>query len=657
MGTQVTGSMISNLLSRNTLYHICPIIILLQTGPTNTSAISLNGLAVGTDGFLMICTPLAANYSWSGYPVGTCDKVASTGGPADSNGDDQIAIIRGTPGGTITIVDIYGVPGQQGSTTNGHYFSGGRAERLAGKTDPKGVWDPIDWNSVYGNYNATDMTPRKWAGSSSITSSPTKSPVSYPVSSNPISLPTLAPTRGCDSTIQDVTSSLKSVGQIVTICTGFVTAIVYNGFYIQETPMLLSTSSGLFIFTSRGSKPTTVGAGIKLTGTIAVYNGMKELISVNYEILPTYKSFTPVDILMPVSNISVLDSFQGMLVNIVPATSYKVVVSEYFNLDRYGEVVLCAADADIGRLYQYSVSHYPSVSGYSQHLDLLKRSCISTDDNSNVQNPLPILFGGLYRIDTDRYFIRGGDVVTTLRGPLWINTGYSKYYYVATLKNEDLIVDTLSNPRPAPPSFLTGDIKIVSSNLLNYFTTLNVRGANTAEEFQRQAMKTTVALSAMNADVFAFTELENSAGNPAVKDLVSRLNIANPSRLYVATSVLANLDTIGGDQIKVDIVFDQKILELLGLATLTDAQVSPALLGNSTIGCIFCVTRVPIAATLKLKSSGSNVTIVVNHFKSKGDSANIAVGLDRDQLNGASMFNHMRTLTATALLSWLKNNP
>jgi predicted extracellular nuclease len=452
-------------------------------------------------------------------------------------------------------------------------------------------------------------------------------------------------------------SGSKSVGQRVNICSGFVTAIVYNGFFIQETPVASGISSGLFVFTSTGSKPASVGSGVTVSGTIAVYNGMKELTSVSFQVLSTYKTFTPVTIPMPVSDVSVLDSFQGMVVDIVAAASYNVAISEYYNLDRYGEAIVCAADVDIGRLYQYSTEHYPSVSGYSQHLDLLKRSCITTDDNSNVQNPLPVLFGGLYPVDTDRFFLRGGDVVTTLRGPLWINTAYSKYYFVATLKQDDLVVDTSSNPRPAPPKLSAGDMKVVSSNLLNYFTTLNVRGANTAEEFQRQAAKITVALTAMNADVFALTELENSAGNPAAKDLVSRLNSANPSRLYVATSILANLDTIGGDQIKVDIVFDQNMFELVGWATLTDAQVSPALLSNSTLGCIFCVTRVPIAASLRLKSTGANVTIVANHFKSKGNSANNAVGLDLDQQDGAALFNHMRTLCATALLNWLGTNP
>ena len=83
-------------------------------------------MTIGQDGFLVICSSVAANVS-SGYPNNTCDKttpVTSTGGPSDSNGDDNMAIVTinyssgafvGIPNGVYTslkIFDIYGVPGK-----------------------------------------------------------------------------------------------------------------------------------------------------------------------------------------------------------------------------------------------------------------------------------------------------------------------------------------------------------------------------------------------------------------------------------------------------------------------------------------------------------------------------------------------------------------
>jgi len=106
----------------------------------------------------------------------------------------------------------------------------------------------------------------------------------------------------------------------------------------------------------------------------------------------------------------------------------------------------------------------------------------------------------------------------------------------------------------------------------------------------------TVALIAMNADVYAFTELEYSAGNSAVKDVLSRLNGANISRQYEATKVLAKLDTVGGDQIKAVIVLYANIL--------TDDQIAPGRLSNSTLGRNnSCASRALIAASLMIFSS------------------------------------------------------
>ena len=51
------------------------------------------------------------------------------GGPADSNGDDNIALL-GIDG---SIIDMFGVPGEDGTGT-GHEFEDGRAERACGQS-------------------------------------------------------------------------------------------------------------------------------------------------------------------------------------------------------------------------------------------------------------------------------------------------------------------------------------------------------------------------------------------------------------------------------------------------------------------------------------------------------------------------------------------
>ena len=99
---------------------------------------------------------------------------------------------------------------------------------------------------------------------------------------------------------------------------------------------------------------------------------------------------------------------------------------------------------------------------------------------------------------------------------------------------------TSTNPRTAAPDPVGGDIKVVSMNTLNYFTTFDLgdqllikcgplqnqecRGADTPEEFTRQRDKIIAALTAIDADVVGLLEIENNVNDDAVIDLVNGLN-------------------------------------------------------------------------------------------------------------------------------------
>ena len=69
------------------------------------------------------------------------------------------------------------------------------------------------------------------------------------------------------------------------------------------------------------------------------------------------------------------------------------------------------------------------------------------------------------------------------------------------------------NTRPDAPDPVGGDVQIGAFNVLNYFLTLAAdggRGAETSEEFERQAAKIVTAIETLGADVVTLMEIEDT---------------------------------------------------------------------------------------------------------------------------------------------------
>jgi hypothetical protein len=105
--------------------------------PTASSMISLSG-TISAGGFYIICND-AGKYNTT-YGL-TCDQDIGTGGFADSNGDDNMAILDASG----AIADMFGVAGEDGTGT-GHEFEDGRAERADTNTSASATWDETGWN-------------------------------------------------------------------------------------------------------------------------------------------------------------------------------------------------------------------------------------------------------------------------------------------------------------------------------------------------------------------------------------------------------------------------------------------------------------------------------------------------------------------------------
>ena len=207
-----------------------------------------------------------------------------------------------------------------------------------------------------------------------------------------------------------------------------------------------------------------------------------------------------------------------------------LIISEYYNFDYYGEIVLTSTrHVTPTALYEPgSVEYYAAVDAYE--LDE-----ITLDDGRNTYNSDPALHPNGQVFDMDNLF-RGGSSMTNLTGVL--DYGHGAYVIQPTEGG----TYTNDNPRYARPSVLPANLTIASFNVLNYFITLDdgvndicgpsgdmeCRGADTSEELVRQRDKIVSALITINADVFGLMEIENDRlggqADAAVADLVNSMN-------------------------------------------------------------------------------------------------------------------------------------
>ncbi|MCF8367647.1 MAG: lamin tail domain-containing protein [Bacteroidales bacterium] len=121
---------------------------------------------IAAGGFYIVCNNAGTFLSTYGFAA---DQNMGIGGPADSNGDDQIALRDPSD----AIIDMFGVPGEDGSGTN-HEFEDGRAERKATVTTGNATYTFAEWN-IWNDTGAAgttndpqdapgDFDPGSWIG-------------------------------------------------------------------------------------------------------------------------------------------------------------------------------------------------------------------------------------------------------------------------------------------------------------------------------------------------------------------------------------------------------------------------------------------------------------------------------------------------------------
>ncbi len=481
-------------------------------------------------------------------------------------------------------------------------------------------------------------------------------------------------------------------GQTVTlegvVVAGFQNGDQLRGFFLQEETADQdsdsSTSEGIFIFT--GNSPlldVQEGQKIRITGKVSEFFGMTQI-----DATATGSAISLVDsgnnigqvttatLALPVTGDldDYYEQFEGMRVQFAD----KLYVSEYFEVARYGQIVLTEGD----RPFQYThLDDTPTAAEFTAFQENLARQRIILDDDNNLQNP-PLPDGTFFYPQPDGLstgsqgsdFFRGGDSISNLTGILhWSFAGQSGTDAWRVRPTEaSPVVFTPENLRPETPEAVGGNLKVASFNVLNYFTSIDDgsntagpngdqegRGADSADELTRQTQKLVQALKGIDADIFGLVELENNGGDAdggAIQAVVDALNAEVGAGTYDSIKT----GDVGTDAITVGFIYKASVVAPKGNFAVLD---DPAFTDPNGTGTPR--NRPAIAQTFEVidpnnPDFGEALTVVNNHFKSKGASGLTAGGSepDADQGDGQGFWNDTRAKAATYLAqTWLPSDP
>lgn len=428
----------------------------------------------------------------------------------------------------------------------------------------------------------------------------------------------------------------------------------FNGVYVQTEgtggarPVAAGTASdGIFAFLGAAANQPSVAIGdkVRVTGTVSEYNGLTEISTAarsDTQVCATGAALpAPVPLSLPLSA-DARESIEGMLV--APLGAYTV--SDTYPANQYGQLVL-AAGSEPARIPTDVARPGTPAAAAVKAANADARVLLDDGRTTNLST------AGLappYLSAADP--VRTGDQVEKF-GPVVFSYEYGDWTFEpATPVSADTPAVSrttfkATNPRTAHPAAVGGDVKVASFNVLNYFVHFggDARGATDAAALARQQAKIVAAITALDADVVALMEIENSvrfeANDPqlALKTLVGALNQADGAGTWDYVRTPAELPAPEQqDLITTAIIFKPAKVTPKG----PSRSVSDETVWNNA--------REPIAQTF---TAGTiDFTVVANHLKSKSTSV-APTGDNVDTGDGQGAYNGDRKRQAAAVAAFV----
>ncbi|MGV8876431.1 MAG: ExeM/NucH family extracellular endonuclease [Rhodoglobus sp.] len=454
--------------------------------------------------------------------------------------------------------------------------------------------------------------------------------------------------------VQGTTAASPLVGTTVTV-DGVVTADYrgasgYRGIVIQtpgsggSSDATPGASDGIFVFLNNLNPAAKIGDRVTATGAVDERFGQTQLGSGStpaiVEMVTAAAELTAAETVQATSfDASVVgndrEQFESMLV--APTGDFRV--SSSHQLTNFGTLWLTP-----GALAVKGTESTDAGDAANAITATNRASRLLLDDGYSIQTTNPA-HPGVQPYFSAATVVRNGDTVVFPANPYILSYGFDDWRLQPTIPINDASAAEFrptfvaTNPRIATAPMVGGDFKVSAFNVFNYFTTLSsdnsaARGAATAAQFAIQQSKIVAAINSLDADVVGLQEIENSVklgGNldAALIDLVGALNAATGAATwdYVRTPAVLN-DAAITDFITSAIIFKPAAVTAVGDSfTAVDESV-------------WDIAREPIAQTFE--SDGQLITVIANHFKSKG-------GSGTEPSDGQGFFNTERVEQAAAV--------
>ncbi|MFC3023654.1 ExeM/NucH family extracellular endonuclease [Vibrio zhugei] len=475
---------------------------------------------------------------------------------------------------------------------------------------------------------------------------------------------------------------------------GVVTAVTGNitkGFYLQslQADSDMRTSEGLFVFTDQAQTNLNPGDVVCVHGKVREYYQLTEFVPNEDQWRVVDQQQVPAAQAVHISAddasfAQTLERYEGMLVRLPRSLDMRVTRVFGYDYDAYRNNMALSQ----GQVNYHPNQFDPAGSAQSKQVQATnqQRVLVVETDKPAPDGVIPY-YPDFARTDGNQDgsaddYLRINDTLFNLEGI--VTYTYSNYRLLATntIDGQDIVHNT---PRTESPQVNAGDLRIASFNVLNYFNSPfngdanrfgDNRGASSYGEFELQQEKIVTALDHLDADIVGLMEIENNGfgQGAAIRQLVEQLNLRqNEQDKYTFVTIDSNQDgmmdeddSVGTDAIAVGLIYrpSKVALQTKRVIAMPEQKAPPIYDANGElIDNGKHQQRDSLAATFRVTTTGNELTVAVNHFKSKGskcweDNAPVSqggqAGQDPDLQGSCEDF---RVAAAVALGKALQNMP